>query len=112
MNKPFVWKTQEGDIVRVTHMSDAHLQNAITWLLHDKDGEFSDLNEKYEGVSLGAWIMVMTAELRSRIGDGRATISKRGGKWVVYDAQGKFVADYFFLENAKELQDNLNGEDS
>lgn len=70
-----VWKTREGDQVRLTHMSSEHLVNAIDWLLHEqnldpewKGDNWSDLTERYEGVMLGTWIKAMTEELYSRIG--------------------------------------------
>uniref|UniRef100_A0AAU8GFL0 Uncharacterized protein n=1 Tax=Salmonella phage vB_SEnST11_KE22 TaxID=3161173 RepID=A0AAU8GFL0_9CAUD len=61
-----VWKTQEGNVVRLTHMSDEHLRNAIIWLLTD-----SCLDDKTEGVPITVWVEAMAAELNSRmVGDG------------------------------------------
>ncbi|MBL5841367.1 hypothetical protein I4U30_24235 [Enterobacter asburiae] len=57
-----VWKTQEGNVVRITHMSDEHLRNAIIWLLKD-----SSLTDEYEGVSITQWVKEMSAELHSRM---------------------------------------------
>uniref|UniRef100_A0AAU8GHR0 Uncharacterized protein n=1 Tax=Salmonella phage vB_SEnST11_KE23 TaxID=3161174 RepID=A0AAU8GHR0_9CAUD len=65
-NKVLVWKTQEGNLVRLTHMSDEHLRNAIIWLLTD-----SCLDDKTEGVPITVWVEAMAAELNSRmVGDG------------------------------------------
>ena len=61
-----VWKTESGDSVRLTHMSDEHLRNAIAWLLKDGDG-FSDLTDLYEGIMIGAWIQILSQELFNRI---------------------------------------------
>lgn len=60
-DKPFVWKTQAGDIVRITHMSDDHLRNAIMWLLTD-----SSLSDECEGVPVTEWVKAMATELHSR----------------------------------------------
>ena len=57
-----VWKTQEGNIVRITHMSDEHLRNAIIWLLTD-----SFLDEVYEGTPITQWVEEMATELHSRM---------------------------------------------
>lgn len=57
-----VWKTQEGNVVRLTHMSDEHLRNAIIWLLKD-----SSLTDEYEGVSITYWVKEMATELHSRM---------------------------------------------
>ena len=57
-----VWKTQEGNAVRLTHMSDEHLRNAIIWLLKD-----SSLTDEYEGVSITCWAKEMATELHSRM---------------------------------------------
>ncbi|HDR2377173.1 hypothetical protein GECvBMG_gp028 [Salmonella phage GEC_vB_MG] len=57
-----VWKTQEGNVVRITHMSDEHLRNAIVWLFTD-----SDLSDLYEGVPITQWVAEMAAELHSRM---------------------------------------------
>lgn len=57
-----VWKTQEGNVVRITHMSDEHLRNAIIWLLTD-----SFLDEVYEGTPITQWVEEMAIELHSRM---------------------------------------------
>lgn len=57
-----VWKTQEGNVVRITHMSDEHLRNAIIWLLTD-----SNLEEEFEGIPITFWVMEMSKELHSRM---------------------------------------------
>ena len=57
-----VWKTQEGNVVRLTHMSDEHLRNAITWLLTD-----SSLDEVYEGIPITQWVKEMSVELHNRL---------------------------------------------
>lgn len=61
-DKMLVWKTESGDVVRITHMSDEHLRNAIVWLLTD-----SDLDDLYEGVPITEWVAEMAAELHSRM---------------------------------------------
>lgn len=75
MNKEqvLVWKTQQGNLVRLSHMSNEHLKNAIEWLLLEPESVrertdlvFSDLTELYEGVMIGTWIQAMTAELYDR----------------------------------------------
>ena len=63
-----VWKTQEGYPVRLHHMSNEHLVNAITWLTTDENGLPSDLSDLYEGILLATWIREMTQELYRRIG--------------------------------------------
>jgi len=60
--KILVWKTQEGNVVRITHMSDEHLRNAIIWLLTD-----SLLDDLYEGIPITQWVKEMAAELHSRM---------------------------------------------
>ena len=107
-NKILVWKTQEGNLVRITHMSNEHLRNAIHWLVTDIEDGFSDLNEVYEGVTIGEWIMKMTDEISSRIPQGKALVTRMRGEWAVIDANGDFVASYFFKENADELVKALN----
>lgn len=57
-----VWKTQEGNVVRIAHMSDDHLRNAIIWLLTD-----SLLDDVYEGIPITHWVKEMSAELHSRM---------------------------------------------
>lgn len=57
-----VWKTQEGNVVRVTHMSDEHLRNAILWLLTD-----SALDDSYGAIPITQWVKEMSAELHSRM---------------------------------------------
>lgn len=57
-----VWKTQEGNVVRITHMSDEHLRNAIIWLLTD-----SLLDDVYEDIPITQWVAEMAAELHSRM---------------------------------------------
>ena len=61
-----VWKTEKGDRIRLTHMSDEHIRNGIVWLLKDGDG-FSDLTDLYEGIMIGAWIDAMSDELYNRL---------------------------------------------
>ena len=61
-NKILAWKTQEGNVVRITHMSDEHLRNAIIWLLTD-----SFLDEVYEGIPITQWVKEMSTELHSRM---------------------------------------------
>ncbi len=61
-NKILVWKTAQGDVVRLTHMSDEHLRNAIIWLLKD-----SFLDDVYEGTPITQWVKDMSAELHSRM---------------------------------------------
>lgn len=72
-----VWKTQDGNVVRLTHMSNEHLVNAVAWLLNEQNLDpewrgdaWSDLSELYHGVQLGEWIQAMTEELCSRITNG------------------------------------------
>lgn len=107
-NKILVWKTQEGNLVRLTHMSSEHLRNAIFWLVADIEDGFSDLNEVYEGVTIGEWIMKMTDEISSRIPQREASITRKNGEWGVIDANGNYVESYFFKENAEELVRTLN----
>lgn len=57
-----VWKTQDGKVVRITHMSDDHLRNAIIWLLTD-----SLLDDVYEDIPITKWVKEMSAELHSRM---------------------------------------------
>lgn len=57
-----VWKTESGAVVRITHMSDEHLRNAIVWLLTD-----SELDDLHEGVPITEWVAEMAAELHSRM---------------------------------------------
>lgn len=57
-----VWKTQEGNVVRLSHMSDEHLRNAIIWLLKD-----SSLTDEYEGIPITQWVKEMATELHSRM---------------------------------------------
>ncbi len=57
-----VWKTQEGNVVRITRMSDEHLRNAIIWLLTD-----SLLDDVYEDIPITQWVKEMSAELHSRM---------------------------------------------
>lgn len=59
--KVWVWKTAQGDIVRLTHMSDDHLRNAMAWLL-----EQPYLSEEYEGVGITTWLKEMSIELHRR----------------------------------------------
>ncbi|AFU63702.1 hypothetical protein [Salmonella phage SSE121] len=114
-NKILVWKTQEGNLVRLTHMSSEHLRNAISWLLREQnldpnwrgDG-WSDLSDTYEGVQLGVWVEAMTDEISSRIPQRKASITRMRGEWAVIDANGDFVQSYFFKENADELVNALN----
>lgn len=56
-----VWKTQNGNIVRLNHMSDDHLRNAMGWLL-----EQPYLSEEYEGVGITTWLKEMSIELHRR----------------------------------------------
>lgn len=60
--KMLVWKTQDGKVVRITHMSDDHLRNAIIWLLTG-----SLLDDVYEGIPITQWVKEMSAELHSRM---------------------------------------------
>lgn len=60
--KVWVWKTAQGDVIRLTHMSDEHLRNAIIWLLTD-----SSLTDEYEGVPITQWVKEMATELHSRM---------------------------------------------
>lgn len=57
-----VWKTESGNVVRLTHMSDDHLRNAIIWLLTD-----SSLTDEYEGYGITQWVKEMSAELHGRM---------------------------------------------
>lgn len=57
-----VWKTESGKVVRLTHMSDDHLRNAIIWLLTD-----SSLDEVYEGIPITQWVKEMSVELHNRL---------------------------------------------
>ncbi len=59
--KVWVWKTAQGDVVRLTHMSDDHLRNAMVWLL-----EQPYLSEEYEGVGITTWLKEMSIELHRR----------------------------------------------
>ncbi|AUE23447.1 hypothetical protein Ro1_00242 [Raoultella phage Ro1] len=59
--KVLVWKTQEGYPVRITHMSDEHIINAVQWLT-----DFST-NEEIEGVEVKWWIIEFTRELYKRL---------------------------------------------
>ncbi|QEQ94882.1 hypothetical protein pEaSNUABM56_00083 [Erwinia phage pEa_SNUABM_56] len=68
---PFIWRDAHGFQSRVSHMSNEHINNAITWLLYDQSGPeecFSDLDEQYEGHTIGDWINHLTNELYRRIG--------------------------------------------
>ncbi|WPK37722.1 hypothetical protein [Escherichia phage AV124] len=56
-----VWKTAQGDVVRLTHMADDHLRNAMVWLL-----EQPYLSEEYEGVGITTWLKEMSIELHRR----------------------------------------------
>lgn len=60
--KMLVWKTQDGKVVRITHMSDDHLRNAIIWLLTG-----SLLDDVYEDIPITKWVKEMSAELHSRM---------------------------------------------
>lgn len=60
-NKILVWKTAQGDVVRLTHMSDDHLRNSMAWLL---DQPY--LSEEYEGVGITTWLKEMSIELHRR----------------------------------------------
>lgn len=66
-----VWKTQDGLNIRVPHMSNEHIVNAIKWLLveqtTDPEETFSDLTDEYEGVMIGTWIQILSQELFNRI---------------------------------------------
>lgn len=67
---PFIWRDAQGFQSRVNHMSSEHITNAITWLLYDQSGPeecFSDLDEQYEGHTIGDWINHLTHELYRRI---------------------------------------------
>ncbi|ARB12508.1 hypothetical protein BIS47_04 [Klebsiella phage vB_KpnM_BIS47] len=57
-----VWKTESGKVVRLTHMSDDHLRNAIIWLLTD-----SSLTDEHEGYGITQWLVAMSRELHSRV---------------------------------------------
>lgn len=61
-DKPMVWKTEKGDLVRLTHMSDEHLRNAILWLLTG-----TDINDKTEGIPITQWVQAMAIELNNRM---------------------------------------------
>ena len=54
--------TESGKVVRLTHMSDDHLRNAIIWLLTD-----SNLTDEYEGYGITQWLVAMSRELHSRV---------------------------------------------
>lgn len=66
-----VWKTQDGLSIRVTHMSNEHIVNAINWLLVEQtsgpEETFSDLTDEYEGVMIGTWLQILSQEIFNRI---------------------------------------------
>ena len=62
VNKFLIWKTESGHLIRITHMSDEHLRNAIIWLLTD-----SSLTDECGGVPITQWVKEMAAELHSRM---------------------------------------------
>lgn len=62
VNKFLIWKTEQGNLVRLSHMSDEHLRNAIIWLLTD-----SSLTDECEGVPITHWVKEMATELHSRM---------------------------------------------
>lgn len=59
--KPMVWKTKEGNLVRLTHMSDEHLMNAMVFLLTD-----STPKDTCENVPITTWLKAMANELEKR----------------------------------------------
>lgn len=113
---PLVWKTREGNIIRLAHMSDDHLWNAIEWLIKDPDGSWSSLEDTYEGVQIGSWVAHMATELRSRKKDTQEPEKQKykvekshDNEWYVYTTNGRYEAGpYFFRANAEELKDALN----
>lgn len=66
-----VWKTQDGLNIRVPHMSNEHIVNAINWLLveqtTDPEETFSDLTDEYQGIMIGTWVKILSQELYNRI---------------------------------------------
>lgn len=66
-----VWKTQDGLNIRVPHMSNEHIVNAINWLLveqtTDPEETFSDLTDEYQGIMIGTWVKILSEELYNRI---------------------------------------------
>lgn len=63
-----VWKTQEGFDMRISHMSDEHIVNAINWLLVEPGTDDpSDLNDTYLQVPIIIWIRELTQELYRRL---------------------------------------------
>lgn len=66
-----VWTTQDGLKIRVTHMSNEHLVNAINWLIIEQEvgpeDNFSDLTDEYQGIMIGTWVKILSQELYNRI---------------------------------------------
>lgn len=62
-----VWTTMDGYRIRVSHMSDDHVLNAMQWLLDDEGITVDDF---CNGNSVGYWISIFGKELADRgIGD-------------------------------------------
>lgn len=66
-----VWTTQDGLKIRVAHMSNEHLVNAINWLIIEQEvgteDNFSDLTDEYQGIMIGTWVKILSQELYNRI---------------------------------------------
>lgn len=58
-----VWKTAEGHSVRVEHMSDEHIYNALKWILDDDQVSLDDsLNDH----TVAFWIFEFVREMYDR----------------------------------------------
>lgn len=66
--RSLVWKTEDGFAMRISHMSDEHIINAINWLLTEPGtDEPSDLKDTYLQVPIIVWIRELTQELYRRL---------------------------------------------